>query len=936
MPSGFGYQLLEMRDNGSLIDLVREPKSSNPTNMNGWKAITVEEFSTVKGDITSVTNAEPPIETVVNCSVEEIYTSPWDGERTCEDAIPSWRKTSLPEVARPASWNNGYESTVKSMVTGDPGNVWNLGQYGDHSQRDGMHSRGMVFFEGEKKMADNDDYRKSILLNDLQDFEMTTEIHSAGMLEIHSPTASIRSLRNSQEETKPLETRHMESFSTIKGSTIVQRDTSIYESGNEGELGGLTNLCTPDIFDDLGHEGSDPSRGGGQSWKDKDYATNNDGEKEQFQTRAHEFTTTTNIPTSMNTVGNTTFKRDSRSTWDPEENKINSQPNETSFGERTSLEPTEHVAIHSRDKESLTVNEKVVSHTKEDDEHVQEGTENQRSLYLGEEVINTRDESETEESLSQDTPSCKCLASLKHDLESLEESAQSGNELLMSSSGPRMDSQSEGEQHETVDSATEVPKNPTMTPETDNIQPLNLSAGSVDGRDSKHVKCEDDQHNTVSEISSKAAEEDQTKQATQGNEPGEMDATDEGLLLPVSCDAREAHELTNEVETNEVNQVVDMDFTSRVPIIPTESEETVSKRSPTVSISDGDSAQDPDKDLNKLMRCLGLTTDEQQKGSNNEGEKPSSQNFQNEDLRTLMHENAVPASGKMSGLPEMGEMLYKQEIQFREKAQKNLPDHLLQDSATEAQDPPGRVKVKGNKNFNLDSPQASSKQPGHDRHALETLRTSIVMRKQELSIDRETEKESPRLMDWMGGHKSHPTLALAIRNNRLVKLQTQDESQNGEKTQTPRSSFLNLRHVEATMNTTKSTQDEKKFGKETPRLIDKNEGIQHASENTLTPAPGGETHSSSEESIYQGDSFEEEEEEEESDQEPAYSEESCTNAAMRESSEQAPGLLGLETNERASPRSKPKVERSSANWEGESEQGSYSPDEDDTIADLPV
>lgn len=54
-----------------------------------------------------------------------------------------------------------------------------------------------------------------------------------------------------------------------------------------------------------------------------------------------------NILISMNIVGNVVFKRDLRSIWDLEENKINSQFNEMFFGERMSLELMEYVVIYS-------------------------------------------------------------------------------------------------------------------------------------------------------------------------------------------------------------------------------------------------------------------------------------------------------------------------------------------------------------------------------------------------------------------------------------------------------------------------------------------------------------------------------------------------------------------------------------------------------------
>src|SRR4051794_28901670 len=111
LASGFDYQLLEMRDNGSLRDLDVKPswktnvevKSSNPTD---WKAITVEEYNSAKGGITKS-------EALITGSVEEIYASSWNDERNCEDEILSWKKTLLP---RPGSWNISHEE-VENKVT---------------------------------------------------------------------------------------------------------------------------------------------------------------------------------------------------------------------------------------------------------------------------------------------------------------------------------------------------------------------------------------------------------------------------------------------------------------------------------------------------------------------------------------------------------------------------------------------------------------------------------------------------------------------------------------------------------------------------------------------------------------------------------------------------------------------------------------------------
>lgn len=895
--SGFGYQLLEFREDGIL-----------------------------KGGITSVTKTESLIETAVNDSIEEYYTDSWDqgryGEHCYEDAIPSWRKTYLPEVARPATLSNGYEESmadVQSVVTNrqrdwnkfddmgvrsssrDPGNAWNLGQYGDLSHEDRIRW-DMAYFEGDEKVGEKYDYQES--LNGFHDFEMTTEIHSASILEINSPAASIRSFKNepdtsverkaflnskSSEEKEP---RHFESCSTMTGTTateVMQRDSHTLENKCQGRV---ASPCTPE------HEDEDLDLNQGKSFLKEDHATSMDDE-EQSQASAYGFTTSATIQTSMDisSVKDNSFKKDSRSSGDPEKHRMKSP---------TSLELTEDGMKHGDNGDLLTVRDiPVASHTEVENEHVEkQGAESQWSLYLGEPEESTKDNSETEENLSQDSLSCKCISSLKYDLGSLEESTQSRDEMLVNNScEPRMDLHPKGD--ETIDdSTTEITENPTIVPEIDDSQPLN-SARSVSSRSCEYVKLKekikDNQDYSQNEIDSKPVEKDKTRQTTQ---------------------ADEAHD-----------QPLAVDITALTPDLK-HSEGTATKHS---SIGDSNIAQDPDKDLNQLMRSLGLTNDEPKKCLHEKEEEPLNEkafslsrvNSQKEESRRLGHEKRVPASGKMSGLPEIGEMLFNQEMQAAGKAQKSLQDHLLQDSTAEAQNP----EVSSNSEVNLESSQAS-KLLVYDTHALESLRTSIVIRKQEPPVDKEIDKDTVKeSLDWMSSHKNHPILALAIRNNQLVKLESQEDFQKEEKP------TLSPKPIQVDMIIhSKLAHDEN--SKETARFVHEGPDI-HASEPTHTVASQEENHSSSEESIYKGDSFEEEEEDDEGDQKPTYSEESCTNEDTRVSAEEVPDSLGPETDEQSSPGSKPNVEgdesghlgKPSENWEGASEQGSYSPDEDATVAD---
>ncbi|XP_024402475.1 uncharacterized protein [Physcomitrium patens] len=217
-----------------------------------------------------------------------------------------------------------------------------------------------------------------------------------------------------------------------------------------------------------------------------------------------------------------------------------------------------------------------------------------------------------------------------------------------------------------------------------------------------------------------------------------------------------------------------------------------------------------------------------------------------------------------------------------------------------------------------------SKLPLHDTHTIENSRTSIVTRKQEVLVD----QESTRLTDRMSGLKNHPILALAIRNNQIVKLGPQNEFQNGEKANSI------IGQSDAEVMSSNSATDEKECCYVVGPEVDEKIFIPDAPDPTHTPSSLRKPQTSSEESTYKGDSFEDEESE--VDQEQAYSEESCTNMSMRMSSVQAPDVLALETNEQASLRTNTKIEGnegSSENWEGESEQSSYSIEEDDAITD---
>ena len=123
------------------------------------------------------------------------------------------------------SHQNEFVSSVCS-ITRDAENVWNLGHSGDHNHRDGMHSQGVVLFQGKEKMAKDHDCEE--LLSSLQSLEITAENH---MRQIHSPSAtSIRGMENSLEEMKPPEAHRMESFEGVQTTVTAQRDTAISTS----------------------------------------------------------------------------------------------------------------------------------------------------------------------------------------------------------------------------------------------------------------------------------------------------------------------------------------------------------------------------------------------------------------------------------------------------------------------------------------------------------------------------------------------------------------------------------------------------------------------------------------------------------------------------------------------------------------------------------
>ena len=512
----------------------------------------------------------------------------------------------------------------------------------------------------------------------------------------------------------------------------------------------------------------------------------------------------------------------------------------------------------------------VVTHTTQEVDELVE-TQGAESLWcpdVREQEQHSRQNSEADEGSSQDSLSSKRMSSY---LESLA-STQSKDETHMSSTcGPQMDSHSEGDLMP-VGSTTQVPKKPTMMIET--------------------------KHSTAGIVGNEARE-DTAEVELLSHEPVPQDSNDLTLKL-----------------TDEVNDV-GLDGTSPAPTM-TESEDDIT---PT-----------PDKDLSHLMRKLGLTatmTKNQERGSYKEEEVPKVSSLspvgskQDEESRRLPPENGGRASGRMSGLPEIGEMLNEQGIHCeRERAQKDLQSYLLKDCTTEGQNPTESVELKDERDIMFD-PQQFSKLPDYHTHALETLRSSIVIRKQEVSVNKETEKESPR---------SPPTLVLAIRNNQLVKLEQEDELQKGERS----TSALGPSHPEAIVDT-RSTSDERVFRKESSNLINEMSYIQQA----RNPVSQTGTDSSSGDSAYKGDSFEEDEEEDQVDEKTAYSEESCTDIGTRMQTTRITGSSGVEMNKQFVLESKIKVEdnqstsldRSSENWEGESEQGSYSPEGDIKVSD---
>lgn len=535
----------------------------------------------------------------------------------------------------------------------------------------------------------------------------------------------------------------------------------------------------------------------------------------------------------------------------------------------------------------------------EENEHVQGAESIWSQLYLQEQEKNSRLNSDAEEGSS------KCMISLKHDLESLA-SIHSKDEIHMGSScGPQMDSHSEGD-HTPVAFAAKVHQKPTVMPEMKYSRLLNVSPEShVASRACQYMEpdeeIKDNQHHTRSEEcqtreESKPVQGNRSTAAVIGNEAREMDAGENESLsyAPVPlCLSDQTHKLMK--LTDEVN-----DVTSPAPTM-TESEEIVSTQ-------DNDIARYSGKDLGHLMRKLGLTgtiLKDQEIGSCKE-EKIlsllSQVGSKQDESRRLLRGKDASASGRMSGLPEMGEMLFRQG-----KAQKDLQGYLMQDCTTEGQTPTERVEMKDDRVTNLDY-QEPSTLPDYDKHALESLRSSTVIRKEEVA-----EEESPR---------SHPTLKLAIRNNEFAKLGKEDEFQKGERS----TSALGSSQLEAIMDT-KSTRNESSH-------------MRQASESVHALVSHRGADSSGEESAYKSDSFEEDEEEDEIDEKPAYSEESCTNVGSMPTTK-ITASNGLEMSEQFSPESKTKVgddrskslDESSENWEGESEQGSYSPEGDDKVAD---
>ncbi|KAG0557376.1 hypothetical protein KC19_11G124600 [Ceratodon purpureus] len=559
----------------------------------------------------------------------------------------------------------------------------------------------------------------------------------------------------------------------------------------------------------------------------------------------------------------------------------------------------------------------------EEDEHVERyGAEGLWSPYLGESEKHSRHDSEADEGLNQDSFSCKYVSSLKHDLESLA-STQSKDEIHMGSScGPQMDSHSESDLTPVGSAINLVHNRPPMIPVPKDSRLLNISPGNhVDNRDHQsgelQEEIKDNRHLPRNEIECQILKEvremqgDRSTAEVAGNEVREVDAAESELL---SNDTQKLMNLRDEV--NKVG--LDISY------ITAESEDGV--------------AHNSNKDLSRLMSMLGLTmttTKDQDKGSYKEEEVPnevlnlSQVGSHQDESRTLQNENDARACGRMTGLPEIGEMLCKQEIHsVRERAQRDLQSCSVQDCTTKGQSE--RVEVKDDREVLMFDPQQFSKSPDYGAHALQTLRSSIVIRKQEVAVNKETEKESP---------KSHPTLTLAIRDNQLVKLGKEDEFQGGERS----TSALDPSRSEEILMDTKSS-DESMVRKETLNMIDERSYMHQARSPAHDQASHAGTDSSGEESAYKGDSFEEDEDEEEEhiDEKPAYSEGSCTNAGMTMQTARIPGLNDLSMKEHLCPQSKPNIkgnqsrslDGSSENWEGQSEQGSYSPEGDGATTDF--
>lgn len=127
------------------------------------------------------------------------------------------------------------------------------------------------------------------------------------------------------------------------------------------------------------------------------------------------------------------------------------------------------------------------------------------------------------------------------------------------------------------------------------------------------------------------------------------------------------------------------------------------------------------------------------------------------------------ASEKMSGFPEISDMVQMEKMDRREKLKWTCKPHRFKLDKVKIL--PEIVDIIDNS----DSPHLSPL-PDPSTHSIE--RIYIVMRKQEMLQDSEVNKSSP-LIHCKASPGNHPILALAIRNSQIVKLVAQNGFEGG-------------------------------------------------------------------------------------------------------------------------------------------------------------